>query len=175
MGDVIADLRRAAITAGIWLRLGPIVWVCSACGAKVRDSRAPLGARLDGCFSEACAGPSYALELSTQHLTRAEAEQLTSWLLRWQEQHVMRDPPAGFELFRHVWCPADRDETDPLGTNSLHRIAGEPWVKPAAPEVEVGTCGAWVRDYDATTGKRAIVKRCRGRRLYRWGVSKRDV
>lgn len=103
------------------------------------------------------------------------------------------DPPAGFELIRHSWCPrCDRAAGDPLGRRGTGRVKYRPptvrtpgrseWVKPAPPELEIGqgcshvlvgksVTGSWVW---VTVADRGDDERsCGARRLFRWGLRRK--
>lgn len=69
------------------------------------------------------------------------------------------DPPAGFELVRHSWCPRCERDGDPLGAP---REVATP-VVPPAPELEIGAGCAQV-----AVGPGCHP--CGARRLYRWGL-----
>jgi hypothetical protein len=107
------------------------------------------------------------------------------------------DPPAGFELVRHLWCPrCDRAAGDPLG-RPVERIGwrgiewtlasaksgghiGVPIVKPPAPEREIKPgCSrhrstSWPhRAWELTW--MGWQPPCGARRLYRWGLRRSYV
>jgi hypothetical protein len=204
-----AELRRRATTAGVFLDL------------KVPLGRRSVRLNRPVAGEMVTAGD---VEEWGAVVTASETEQLLAWLARWTDarrqwraeraenlavasdawqeewnwnvpQLAIADPPAGFELTRHSWCPRCNRDGDPLGS-SRNRCSpdGRPWVRPAPPappELEIGPgCHAPIPHYsELFPGKRWFACRdagrfrswkipggkswvvpCNARRLFRWGL-----